>query len=303
MQGKSHWVKQQKESINWWTEVVQVRRLLDVIPARPASDGAGVKLKRVMGSGQHKLMDPFLMLDEIKADGSGDLGSGFPAHPHRGIETVSYMKKGGFRHEDHLGNQRSIKSGGVQWMKSGKGIVHSEMPILENDQLHGFQIWLNMPAAQKMSDPEYLEISKNNFPALSGEGWLARLLLGGVEIDGRQYSAPLQRSATEPLLLDVSLSEGSTMKLPVSDIKLMAYVYEGQVKPQGETDQIISESELAVFSEGGELVLRAEKQAGLLILAGHPLNEPVVQYGPFVMNSREEVMQAVQEYQSGEFLN
>lgn len=282
---------------------MQARGLIELVPARPASDGAGVKLKRVMGSGQHKLMDPFLMLDEIRADGSGDLGAGFPAHPHRGIETVSYMKMGGFRHEDHLGNQRSIKSGGVQWMKSGKGIVHSEMPVLENDQLHGFQIWLNMPAARKMSDPEYLDISVENFPVLSFEGWSARLLLGEVEIDGRQLSAPLKREVTDALLLDVSLKAGSTIKLPIGDKKLMVYVYEGQVKLQASTGQVISQSELAVFGQGDGLELSAESQAGFLILAGKPLNEPVVQYGPFVMNSREEVMQAVREYQSGAFLS
>ncbi|WP_257281037.1 MULTISPECIES: pirin family protein [unclassified Endozoicomonas] len=282
---------------------MQARGLIELVPARPASDGAGVKLKRVMGSGQHKLMDPFLMLDEIRADGSGDLGAGFPAHPHRGIETVSYMKMGGFRHEDHLGNQRSIKSGGVQWMKSGKGIVHSEMPVLENDQLHGFQIWLNMPAARKMSDPEYLDISVENFPVLSFEGWSARLLLGEVEIDGRQLSAPLKREVTDALLLDVSLKAGSTIKLPIGDKKLMVYVYEGQVKLQASTGQVISQSELAVFAQGDGLELGTESQAGFLILAGKPLNEPVVQYGPFVMNSREEVMQAVREYQSGAFLS
>lgn len=282
---------------------MQARGLIELVPARPASDGAGVKLKRVMGSGQHKLMDPFLMLDEIRADGSGDLGAGFPAHPHRGIETVSYMKMGGFRHEDHLGNQRSIKSGGVQWMKSGKGIVHSEMPVLENDLLHGFQIWLNMPAARKMSDPEYLDISVENFPVLSFEGWSARLLLGEVEIDGRQLSAPLKREVTDALLLDVSLKAGSTIKLPIGDKKLMVYVYEGQVKLQASTGQVISQSELAVFGQGDGLELSAESQAGFLILAGKPLNEPVVQYGPFVMNSREEVMQAVREYQSGAFLS
>lgn len=282
---------------------MQARGLIELVPARPASDGAGVKLKRVMGSGQHKLMDPFLMLDEIRADGSGDLGAGFPAHPHRGIETVSYMKMGGFRHEDHLGNQRSIKSGGVQWMKSGKGIVHSEMPVLENDQLHGFQIWLNMPAARKMSDPEYLDISVENFPVLSFEGWSARLLLGEVEIDGRQLSAPLKREVTDALLLDVSLKAGSNIKLPIGDKKLMVYVYEGQVKLQASTGQVISQSELAVFGQGDGLELGTESQAGFLILAGKPLNEPVVQYGPFVMNSREEVMQAVREYQSGAFLS
>lgn len=277
--------------------MTQARSLLELVPARPASDGAGVKLKRVMGSGQHKLMDPFLMLDEIRADGSGDLGAGFPAHPHRGIETVSYMKMGGFRHEDHLGNQRSIKSGGVQWMKSGKGIVHSEMPILENGELHGFQIWLNMPAARKMSDPEYLDISENDLPVLSCEGWSARLLLGEVEIDGHQLSAPLKREVTNALLLDLSLDEDGTVKLPLSDKKLMVYVYEGEVKLQTDTDQFISQSELAVFAQGDELVLSAERQAGFLLMAGKPLNEPVVQYGPFVMNSREEVMQAVREYQ------
>lgn len=283
--------------------MTQARSLLELVSARPASDGAGVKLKRVMGSGQHKLMDPFLMLDEIRTDGSGDLGAGFPAHPHRGIETVSYMKLGGFRHEDHLGNQRSIESGGVQWMKSGKGIVHSEMPILENNELHGFQIWLNMPAARKMSDPEYLDISENNFPVLSCEGWSARLLVGEVELDGRQLSAPLKREVTDALLLDVSLKQDSTIKLPLSHKKLMVYVYEGEVKLQTDTDQLISQSELAVFAEGDELVVSAECQADFLILAGKPLNEPVVQYGPFVMNSREEVMQAVREYQSGEFLS
>ncbi|WP_062265871.1 pirin family protein [Endozoicomonas arenosclerae] len=283
--------------------MTEVRSLLEVVSARPASDGAGVKLKRVMGTGSHQLMDPFLMLDEIKADGSGDLGAGFPAHPHRGIETLSYMKVGGFRHEDHLGNQRTIQSGGVQWMKSGRGIVHSEMPVPENDQLHGFQIWLNMPAAQKMSPPEYSDIKASDLPVFSEAGWSGRLLLGELEIDGEQLSAPLKREITEPLLLDLVFDGNGTMTLPLSQKKLMVFVYRGQVKVGSKSGRIIGNSELGVFSEGDELELSAEEKAGVLILAGNPLNEPVVQYGPFVMNTREEVMQAVQEYQRGEFLD
>jgi redox-sensitive bicupin YhaK (pirin superfamily) len=279
------------------------RGVNNIIPARPASDGAGVKLKRVMNARLHDIMDPFLMLDEIRSDDSGDLGNGFPSHPHRGIETLSVMLKGGFCHQDHLGNQRAIQAGGMQWMKAGKGIVHSELPISDSGQLHGFQIWLNLPSKEKMSAPEYKDLEPEQVPVLLTDSMSLRLLVGKVRIEGELLSSPVVREPTQALLMDITLEKGQAVDLPLTEEKLMLYVYQGALTVHGDQDgRRVNSSELAVLTEGELLSMSSSERCGFLVLGGTPLKEPVVQYGPFVMNTREEIDQAIREYQEGTFL-
>ncbi|MRI32510.1 hypothetical protein EOPP23_05860 [Endozoicomonas sp. OPT23] len=275
-----------------------VRTLETVITAVPASDGAGVSLKRVMSSGCPKLMDPFLMLDEISSNDPDALGGGFPAHPHRGIETISYMLKGSFRHEDNLGNRREITSGGIQWMKSGKGIIHSEMPLPEQDTLHGFQIWLNQPASKKMSQPEYRDLSQQDIPAFSLNKVHGRVLLGSLQLGNSNFQSPIVRAEQDALLVDISLNNKQRISLPLNQKKVMIFVYQGKVT---NSNRSISAGEFGIFSDKGALNLESEEDSRFLILAGQPLNESVVQHGPFVMNTREEILQTINDYQSGNF--
>ena len=280
------------------------RSVIHSIDAVPASDGAGVQLKRIMSQPPHQLMDPFLMLDELKADHKEALGGGFPPHPHRGIETISCMLVGGFRHEDHMGNRREVGNGGIQWMKSGRGVIHSEMPLPEQDRLHGFQIWLNMPRRAKMDDPQYLDIDRDAIPEWPLPEGKCRVLVGSLKNNDIQVQAPVVRQETQALMLDVQMEAGDRVVLPVTLSKAMIYVYQGLVNVAG-SDSVISvgQSTLAVLSESGDLELTASEQSGFLVLAGEPLNEPVVQSGPFVMNTREEIEQAFQAYRAGELVD
>ncbi|MCW7551530.1 pirin family protein [Endozoicomonas gorgoniicola] len=279
------------------------RSVIHSVDAVPASDGAGVQLKRIMSQPPHQLMDPFLMLDELKADHKEALGGGFPPHPHRGIETISCMLVGGFRHEDHMGNRREVGNGGIQWMKSGRGVIHSEMPLPEQDRLHGFQVWLNMPRRAKMDDPQYLDIDREAIPEWPLPEGKCRVLVGSLKNNDIQVQAPVVRQETQALMLDVQMEAGDRVVLPVTLSKAMIYVYQGVVNVAG-SDSVISvgQSTLAVLSESGDLELTASEQSGFLVLAGEPLNEPVVQSGPFVMNTREEIEQAFQEYRAGELI-
>lgn len=273
------------------------RTVVHEMAAIPASDGDGVQLKRVMSPKLHEWLDPFLMLDEIRSEKSQGLGGGFPPHPHRGIETISYMLKGGFRHEDHLGNRREISPGGMQWMTAGKGIIHSEMPLPEDGELHGFQLWLNLPAERKMTDPDYRDVAQDELPEIPLENGSVRVLSGQFEFDGQVYHGPVTREETQPILMDVTLAKGA-LELPVTSEKVLIYVYEGEVRVG---DRPLSESTLAVLSENG--LLQIQGKGGLLVLGGAPLKEPVVQRGPFVMNTREEIELAMEEYREGRFIN
>ncbi|UYM17051.1 pirin family protein [Endozoicomonas euniceicola] len=279
------------------------RSVVHSIDAVPASDGAGVQLKRIMSQPPHQLMDPFLLLDELQADHRDALGGGFPPHPHRGIETISCMLVGGFRHEDHMGNRREVGNGGMQWMKSGRGVIHSEMPVPEQDRLHGFQLWLNMPRKAKMDDPQYMDIDRDAIPEWPLSEGKCRVLVGALQNDDIRVQAPTVREDTQALVLDVKVDAGGRVILPVTPGKVMIYVYRGVVNVAG-SDSVISigESTLAVLSESGDLELTASEQSGLLVLAGEPLNEPVVQSGPFVMNTREEIERAFQDYRTGELV-
>ena len=271
------------------------RTVTRIVDAQPASDGDGVKLKRVMGRLSHELMDPFLMLDELRSDEGDELGGGFPSHPHRGIETVSIMLKGGFRHEDHMGNQREVSSGGMQWMNAGRGVIHSEMPIVDDQQMHGFQLWLNLPQKNKMSEPGYWDVEAGDIPEVVLSGGTGRLLAGTLEVAGEQFKGAMERDITEPLIVDLHLLENSKQRLKISSEKALFYVYRGSVQVE---EQVVNEGQLALLSEGDELVLNTKQDCGLLLLGGKPLKEPVAQYGPFVMNTQEEIMQAMTDYRN-----
>ncbi|MGI9274407.1 MAG: pirin family protein [Endozoicomonas sp.] len=280
------------------------RGIQEVLEAVPASDGAGVRLKRVMALQARELMDPFLMLDEIRADSEDELGAGFPPHPHRGIETISCMLKGGFRHEDHMGNRREVNNGGMQWMTAGRGVIHSEMPLPEQGTLHGFQIWLNLPADRKMVAPDYHDVRAEEIPEVSFDGGRGRILAGQLQLDGTEYLGAVQRDVTDPLVLDINMNGNGRLLLPVNAEKLMVYVYRGQVSIECDgSSGTLQESALGILSDTGDLEITAAADSGFLVLGGTPLNESVVQHGPFVMNTREEIDQAISDYREGRLVN
>ncbi|MGH8738915.1 MAG: pirin family protein [Burkholderiales bacterium] len=275
------------------------RTLQRVIESVPVSDGAGVKLRRSLGSRQDLRVDPFLMLDEFSSDEADDYSAGFPAHPHRGFETATYLIDGHMLHEDHLGNRGELKSGGVQWMTAGRGIVHSEMPQQEAGRMRGFQLWINLPAREKMKPAGYRDLQPEEIPAvaLSGGGRV-KVIAGTLLQGGTSTPGPIQRLATEPLYLDVALPASTTFSLPIAaGHNAFVYPFEGSVSI-GARD--LRTHSAGVLGAGDQVeVVAGNEGARFLLLAGRPLGEPVVQYGPFVMNTREEVEQAVRDYQTG----
>ncbi len=283
---------------------VTSRTLQRVIAGLATSDGAGVKLRRSLGQGQGARLDPFLMLDEFSSDNPGDYIAGFPAHPHRGFETVTYMLDGHMRHEDHLGNVGELKSGGVQWMTAGRGIIHSEMPQQEEGRMRGFQIWINLPAREKMKAAHYRDIPPNEIPltSLPGGGEV-KVIAGTLHLDGRDVRGPIQGLSTDPLYLDVALPAGGDFSQPVeSTHNAFIYVYEGDVQVGDASPRPLKSQSAGFLSPGDRIDVKAGAAgARFLVLAGRPLREPVVQYGPFVMNTSEEIEQAIMDYQSGRF--
>jgi redox-sensitive bicupin YhaK (pirin superfamily) len=278
-----------------------LRPLARILPAINTSDGAGVRLRRSLGSGEGTRLDPFLMLDEFSSDNPGDYIAGFPAHPHRGFETVTYILDGHMRHEDHLGHQGDLKSGGVQWMTAGRGIIHSEMPQQLEGKMRGFQLWINLPAKEKMKPAAYRDILPEEIPVheLSGGGRV-KVIAGMLDADGVALPGPIAGLSTEPLYLDVQLPPGAAFTQGIArGLQAMAYVFEGQLKLAG-TDQLLATHSAAILGDGDVASFEAGGQgARFLLLAGRPLNEPVVQYGPFVMNTVAEIKQAITDYQTG----
>jgi redox-sensitive bicupin YhaK (pirin superfamily) len=266
-----------------------------IIKSMPASDGAGVKLRRSLGQSNFARLDPFLMLDEFSSDDAADYIAGFPSHPHRGFETVTYILDGHMLHEDHLGNKGNLKSGAVQWMTAGRGIIHSEMPQQDRGRMRGFQLWINLPAKDKMKPASYRDLDAKEIPEVKlGE---VGKMSGKVRVIAGSYAgtdAAVKPGATDATYLDVHLPAGMTFTHPVKDgYNAFAYVYEGALEG-------IAEHSAAVFTQEGTVEVKAGAQgARFLLLAGRPLNEPVVQYGPFVMNTREEIEQAIRDYQAG----
>lgn len=283
---------------------MQELRLSKVIQGVPTSDGAGVKLIRSIGRHQNLRVDPFLMLDAFSTDQASDYIGGFPPHPHRGFETVTYMLEGRMRHEDHMGNQGLLGPGAVQWMTAGRGVIHSEMPEQEDGRMQGFQLWLNLPAAEKMKPPSYRDIAVADIPelTLSGGGRL-KLIAGRLEIDDHLHQGPINgqdgRLSTDPLYLDVQLPPATVFEQAITPgYSGFVYPYEAEVWI---ADEAVAAHHVGVLGDGKSVRVRtANKGARFLLIAGKPLKEPIAQYGPFVMNSMEEVEQAIQDYQSGD---
>jgi len=283
---------------------MKIRRLAQLWPAQQVSDGAGVKIRRSIGLQPQWRLDPFLMLDCFGSDQAADYIAGFPPHPHRGFETVTYMLDGHMLHEDHLGNRGHLKSGGVQWMTAGRGIIHSEMPQQESGLMRGFQLWLNLPAAEKMQEPAYLDLDPSQIPTVQIPQGVIKVIAGTLQnpvgAQGLQLpvtTGPIRAVSTQPLYLDLQLQSAADVTLAVpAGHNALVYPYEGEVWLE---TQRVPLHHAGVLTDGDSLQLRTEGPARIIVLAGKPLQEPVVQYGPFVMNSVAEIEQAIQDYQQG----
>jgi redox-sensitive bicupin YhaK (pirin superfamily) len=284
---------------------MSTRTLQQLIPGRETSDGAGVRLRRSIGQGNAALVDPFLMLDEFGTDNPDDYIAGFPPHPHRGFETVTIMLDGHMRHKDHMGNVGELHGGGVQWMTAGRGIIHSEMPMQEAGRMRGFQLWINLPAAEKLKPASYRDIPAEQVPtaALAGGG-TARVIAGtladALPAGVSPVAGPIQGLTTDPRVLDLRLGAGERFEIGVpADYTACAYVYEGEAR-FGDSLQLIDTHNAALLGAGERLAITASGNgAAVLLLVARPLREPIVQYGPFVMNTRAEIEQAIDDFNSG----
>jgi redox-sensitive bicupin YhaK (pirin superfamily) len=275
------------------------RRIERVLGGQFVMDGAGVKINRVLTQPLQRRLDPFLMLDAFGSDKAGDYIAGFPEHPHRGFETVTYMLAGRMRHRDSAGNEGVVSDGGVQWMTAGRGVVHSEMPEQNEGLMEGFQLWLNLPAKDKMSAPWYRDIPNEELPRFTLPSGAAVQVIAGSShgVDGA-----VQREFTQPLYLDIQLPQGVEFEQPLpAGHNAFFYVYRGEVVVDGKA---VPQARMAILdnASGADGVrIKASADAQLILLAGQALNEPIAQYGPFVMNTNAEVFQAVEDFRTGRF--
>jgi redox-sensitive bicupin YhaK (pirin superfamily) len=278
------------------------RTVEKVINGQATSDGAGVELTRMIGQPQLMDLDPFLLLDAFRSDNPDDYIAGFPAHPHRGFETVTYLLNGRMRHRDNAGNEGVIEPGGIQWMTAGRGIVHSEMPEQQDGMLSGFQLWINLPAEHKMTAPNYQEHDSTEIPVETRDTTQIRVVSGKTSAG---TIVPISQPLTDPLYLDVSLAPGAEFEEPVAAqhnafIQVIDGVITLQKSDQSRID--LKRDQLAVLSKGDSVVVRnGDQNSRFLLVAGKPLNEPVARGGPFVMNTESELRQAFSDYQRGEF--
>ena len=275
------------------------RQVLRVVKGHATSDGAGVHLTRLLGTNELSYLDPFLLLDEIRSDDPSDYIAGFPDHPHRGFETVTYMLAGRMRHRDNKGNSGLLGPGSVQWMTAGRGIVHSELPEQEDGLMWGFQLWVNLPASEKLSEPRYQDIPAQEIPEVTPElGVRARIVAG--QFGGA--TGPVQGVSTDPIFLDLMFDADKSVLVPLpKKYNAFVYVYEGSLRV-GSRPLPVERDQLAVLSSGSHIDLGGGASGGRIILvAGRPCNEPVARYGPFVMNTEEEIHQAFNDYQAGRF--
>lgn len=271
-----------------------LRGIKRIILAKDSMDGAGVKLKRSIGRNEAARIDPFLMLDAFSSENPDDYLAGFPPHPHRGFETVTYMLDGHMIHRDHMGNEGDLLAGGVQWMKAGRGVIHEERPQRVDGLMRGFQLWINLPAAEKMQPASYQNIEPEEVPQLNGDGFELKLVAGELSLEGSSLKGPVQNSATEPLYGDLQLEAGREIELALPQSHNAAlYLFEGEAEVAGE---LIEQHQVSELTEGKGVLIKAQSDSRLLILAGKPINEPVVQYGPFVMNTMAEIEQALSDY-------
>jgi quercetin 2,3-dioxygenase len=276
----------------------QSRRVERLLPGQATSDGDGVRLTRLLTADLQQRLDPFLMLDLFGTDKPGDYIGGFPDHPHRGFETITYMLQGRMRHRDSAGNEGLLSPGGVQWMTAGRGVIHSEMPEQQEGAMEGFQLWLNLPQRSKMCAPWYRDITAAEVPEWTGPGCRVRVIAGHCQ----GVAGAVQREQTEPLYLDIHLDAGASLMqaVPVTH-NAFVVAYRGELSIAHEPVRLRSLAVLTSAHEGvSQVALRAGEQGGRAILvAGRPLNEPIVQYGPFVMNDRQGIIQAVEDLRSG----
>ena len=274
-----------------------------LVAGRATRDGAGVRLTRVLTGELQQRLDPFLMLDQFGSNDPKDYGAGFPDHPHRGFETVTYMIAGRMRHRDSAGHEGLLQNGGVQWMTTGRGLVHSEMPEQEEGLMEGFQLWLNLPSHQKMCTPWYRDIQSESIPEVTPDaGVLVRVISGQSHgVQGAMHR-PAKDYPTDPLYLDIHFSEQQTFtqNIPVGH-NAFVYVYRGSLAVQSaQGNETVPLQRMAILSNGGDgVVLQGQVGTRALLITGQPLHEPIAQYGPFVMNTREELMQAVEDFQAG----
>lgn len=266
-----------------------------VVAAQPTVEGAGVRLRRSLGSRALPLLDPFLMLDEFHSDDPDDYVKGFPDHPHRGFETVTYMLEGAMEHRDSLGNRGRLGPGSAQWMTAGRGIIHSEMPKQERGLMWGFQLWVNLAAKKKMSRPRYQDIAPERIPDATQDGALVRVVAG--EALGK--FGPVDGIDIAPQMLDVKLGAGARFRQPIPRAhNAFVYVFDGAAQI-GPAKKRVAAGELAVLGPGDSFVATAESNARLLLLSGAPIGEPVARYGPFVMNTDDEIKRAIDDYRGG----
>ncbi len=273
------------------------RPIQRLLRGQETADGAGVRLTRVIGTQQLLQLDPFLLLDDFRSDNPDDYIGGFPPHPHRGFETVTYLLAGRMAHKDNAGHAGELTAGGVQWMTAGRGVVHSEMPMQENGLLAGFQLWVNLPAAQKMTAPRYQEFDAGAIPVETREGGIEVRVIAGETSRGSR--GPVTDLATPVSYFDISLPAGSLFEEPVAEaLNAFVYLVEGSVRIDG---QPVPPLALAQLGQGGLVDIETDEASRLLLLAGRPLNEPIARRGPFVMNTEEELRQAFTDYQEGRF--
>jgi redox-sensitive bicupin YhaK (pirin superfamily) len=278
-------------------QVRQSRSIERQVAGKPTSDGAGVKLTRVLTQPLQRRLDPFLMLDAFGSDNPDDYIAGFPDHPHRGFETVTYMIAGRMQHRDSAGHEGLLENGGVQWMTAGRGVIHSEIPQQEAGVMEGFQLWLNLPASDKMSAPWYRDFSAAELPRFETEVGVGVTVIAGTS---HGVAGAVTREATAPLYLDLHLPAGSRFEQPLpAGHNAFVYVYRGEVRIGGETLPAQRMGILANDAEADGVVIEADGEARVLLIAGRPLNEPIAQYGPFVMNTDQEIYQALNDFRDG----
>jgi hypothetical protein len=270
------------------------QKIKQIVEGIQTTDGAGVNLTRIIGSPELNMLDPFLLLDEFGSDNPDDYIAGFPPHPHRGFETITYMLNGKWQHKDSAGNEGKLGEGSVQWMTAGRGIIHSEMPIQTDGLSRGFQLWLNLPKEKKMIEPAYQDIESEQIPIVKEKAGMVKVISGNFH-----GTVGPGQSHTPVLILDIQLLENSELTIPLTDgWNVFSFIYEGDVF----AGQKLSKGQLAVYEKDGDVDFKTKNnKARIFFAAGEPLNEPVARGGPFVMNTRGEVLQAFSDFQEGKF--
>ena len=302
-QKKQESQRQKRKQLNYSTLYIMNtnRQIERIIVGQQTSDGAGVKLTRILGHHTQELLDPFLLLDFFGSDNPDDFMAGFPSHPHRGIETVTYMLEGRVEHSDSMGNRGVIGTGDIQWMTAGRGIIHEEMPKYEQGKMHGFQLWVNLPAASKMTAPRYQDIPTEKIPVVELENKIrVKVLVGTFQ----GVKGPVEDIIAEPEYFDVEMPENSELVVPVDPSHtVFAYLYEGTAVFDEQRNNPLQASEGALFGQGDQVRIQTEaSKARFILIAGKPIREPIAWYGPIVMNTNEEIDQAFRELRNNTFI-